>query len=279
MRFDLGDVYTIWLREMKRLVRSKSRLLGSMAQPILWLILFGTAFDSMFSGAALGAGMGGVVNNTSMIGGVPGSEGLNFKSFFTPGIVAMTVLFGSVFSGIGVIFDREFGFLKEILVAPVSRTSIVAGKAFGGSTSAVISGLVILGMATLIGAEFTPDFNPVLAAATAVLIIVIASLAFVNMGIAFASKIQNFEGFQMVMNFLVLPMFFLSGAFYPIDVMPGWLQVGTYINPMFYAVDGLRYCFSGSANAALPLVTSVAVLLGFMVFTTLVGTYFFRKTE
>jgi ABC-2 type transport system permease protein len=278
MRFNLGDVYTIWLREMKRLVRSKSRLLASMAQPILWLVLFGTAFDSMFSGAALGGAAGPLMNNTTLAG-VPGSEGLNFKSFFTPGIVAMTVLFGSVFSGIGVIFDREFGFLKEILVAPVSRTSIVAGKAFGGSTSAVISGLVILGLATLIGARFEPDFNPVVAALTAVFIIVVASLAFVNIGIAFASKIQNFEGFQMVMNFLVMPMFFLSGAFYPIDVMPGWLQVGTYINPMFYAVDGLRYCFSGSANAALPLWVSVAVLLGFMLFTTSVGTYLFRKTE
>jgi ABC-2 type transport system permease protein len=267
MRVTSGDVYTIWLREMKRLVRSRSRLIASMAQPILWLVLFGTAFDSMFAGAGSGTG------------GVPGGDGLNFKSFFTPGIVAMTVLFSSVFSGISVIFDREFGFLKEILVAPVSRTSIVLGKALGGATGAIISGMAILGLSTLIGAEFTPDINVVLAALMAVVAIVLVSLAFVNMGIAFASKIQNFEGFQMVMNFLVMPMFFMSGAFYPIDIMPTWLQVGTYINPLFYGVDALRYCFNGSQIAALPLWLDLAVLVAFAAFTTTVGTILFRRTE
>jgi ABC-2 type transport system permease protein len=108
MRFSLGDVYTIWLREYKRWSRSRSRIIGSLAQPILWLVLFGTAFDAMFSGAASGGA-----------GGVPGGDDLDFKSFFTPGIVAMTVLFGSIFAGIGLIFDREFGFLKEIRTSPL----------------------------------------------------------------------------------------------------------------------------------------------------------------
>ncbi|NIP34164.1 MAG: ABC transporter permease [Thermoplasmata archaeon] len=268
MRFDLGDVYTIWLREFKRWTRSKSRIIASMAQPILWLVLFGTAFDAMFASAAPGGP-----------GGVPGGDGLDFKSFFTPGIVAMTVLFGSIFAGIGLIFDREFGFLKEIMVAPVSRTSIMAGKGLGGATGAVISGLVIMVLAVLIGAQYTPDLPLVVAAVTAVATVLLISLAFVNMGIAFATKIHNFEGFQMVMNFLVMPMFFLSGAFYPVQNMPGWLQGATYINPLFYGVDALRHCFNGSAAAALPLGLDLAVLLGFTVATTAIGVVLFRRME
>lgn len=269
MRFDLGDVYTIWLREFKRWTRSRSRIIASMAQPILWLVLFGTAFDAMFAGAAGGGGTGGV----------PGGDDLDFKSFFTPGIVAMTVLFGSIFAGIGLIFDREFGFLKEIMVAPVSRTSIMAGKSLGGATGAVISGLMILVLATLIGARFTPDIPVALAAVIAIVTVVLISLAFVNLGIAFATKIQNFEGFQMVMNFLVMPMFFLSGAFYPVDEMPTWLQTATYVNPLFYGVDALRHCFNGSAAAALPLGLDLVVLVGFTVFTTAVGVLLFRRME
>jgi len=268
VRFDLGDVYTIWLREFKRWTRSKSRIIASMAQPILWLLLFGTAFNAMFTG---GISSGGTT--------MPGDEAVDFTSFFTPGIVAMTVLFGSIFAGIGLIFDREFGFLKEIMVAPVSRTSIVAGKGLGGATGAVISGMLILVMATFIGAEFTPDIPLALAAVLAVVTVVLISLAFVNMGIAFATKIHNFEGFQMVMNFLVMPMFFLSGAFYPVDAMPAWLQTATYMNPLFYGVDALRHCFNGSAAAALPLGLDLAVMAGFAVATTAVGVVLFRRME
>jgi ABC-2 type transport system permease protein len=268
MRFDPGDVYAIWLREFKRWTRSRSRIIGSMAQPILWLVLFGTAFDAMFTGAA-GGGMGGV----------PGESGLDFKSFFTPGIVAMTVLFGSVFSGIGLIFDREFGFLKEIMVAPVSRTSIMAGKGLGGATGAVISGLVIMVLAVAIGAHYTPDIPIALAAVIAAATVLLISLAFVNMGIAFATVIQTFEGFQMIMNFLVMPMFFLSGAFYPVQAMPSWLQGATYVNPMFYGVDALRHCFNGSQAAALPLGLDLLILLGFALFTTVVGVVLFRRME
>lgn len=268
MRFDLGDVYTIWLREFKRWTRSRSRIIGSMAQPILWLLLFGTAFDAMFTSRMPTDGTGAVVGDV-----------IDFKSFFTPGIVAMTVLFGSIFAGISLIFDREFGFLKEIMVAPVSRTSIVAGKGLGGATSAVISGMLILVMATLIGAHFTPDINVVLAAVLAVVTVVLISLAFVNMGIAFATKIQNFEGFQMVMNFLVMPMFFLSGAFYTVKDMPPWLQNATYVDPLFYGVDALRHCFNGSAAASLPLGVDMAVLVGFALVTTAVGVILFRRME
>jgi ABC-2 type transport system permease protein len=268
MRFNLGDVYTIWLREFKRWSRSKSRIIASMAQPILWLVLFGTAFDAMFASADPTGGEG-----------VPGLDDVDFTSFLTPGIVAMTVLFGSIFAGIGLIFDREFGFLKEIMVAPVSRTSIMAGKGLGGATGAVISGLIILVLATLIGARFTPDIPVALAAIVAVVTVVLISLAFVNMGIAFATKIQNFEGFQMVMNFLVMPMFFLSGAFYTVDSMPDVLKGATYINPLFYGVDALRHAFNGAAAASLPLAVDLAVLVGFTLFTTLVGVILFRRME
>ena len=144
---------------------------------------------------------------------------------------------------------------------------------------AVISGLVILVLATLIGARFTPDIPVALAAVIAIVTVVLISLAFVNLGIAFATKIQNFEGFQMVMNFLVMPMFFLSGAFYPVSVMPTWLQMATYVNPLFYGVDALRHCFNGSAAAALPLGLDLVVLVGFTVFTPAVGVLLFRRME
>jgi ABC-2 type transport system permease protein len=264
MQISTADIYTIWLREFKRLTRSKARLIVSLAQPILWLVLFGTVFDNMFTGIGGGGGV---------------DPDISFKSFFTPGIVAMTVLFGSIFAGIGIIFDREFGFLKEIMVAPVSRTSIIFGKSFGGATSAIISGVVILGLSVLIGAEFTPDIQPALAGVLAVATIVLISLAFVNLGISFASVIENMEGFQMVMNLLVMPMFFLSGAFYPVDLMPTWLQVGTYINPLFYGVDALRHCFNGAAFAALPLGLDLAVLGAFTLVTASVSIFLFRKME
>ena len=262
MRVSSADIYTIWLREWKRLLRSRVRLIMSLAQPLLWLILFGTVFDRMFSGI-----------------GDPAEETISYKSFLAPGIVAMTVLFGSIFAGIGIIFDREFGFLKEIMVAPVSRTSIVWGKALGGATSAVISGLVILGLSTLIGAEFTPDINLYLAAFLAVVTTVLIALAFVNLGIAFATRIDSMEGFQMVMNLLVMPMFFLSGAFYPVELMPTWLQVGTYLNPLFYGVDALRHCFNGTAAAALPLGLDLAVLAGFTLVMASVSIILFKRME
>ncbi len=262
MRVSSADIYTIWLREWKRLLRSRVRLIVSLAQPLLWLILFGTVFNQMLSGV-----------------GEPGEEAISYKSFLVPGIVAMTVLFGSIFAGIGIIFDREFGFLKEIMVAPVSRTSIVWGKALGGATSAVISGMVILGLSTVIGAEFTPDIDPFLAAFLAVVTTVLIALAFVNLGIAFATKIDSMEGFQMVMNLLVMPMFFLSGAFYPVTAMPTWLQVGTYLNPLFYGVDALRHCFNGTAAAALPLGIDLVVLAVFTVVTASVTVVMFKRME
>jgi ABC-2 type transport system permease protein len=262
MRVSSADIYTIWLREWKRLLRSRVRLIVSLAQPLLWLILFGTVFNRMLSGV-----------------GEPGEEAINYQSFLVPGIVAMTVLFGSIFAGIGIIFDREFGFLKEIMVAPVSRTSIVWGKALGGATSAVISGMVILGLSTLIGADFTPDIDPFLAAFLAVVTTVLIALAFVNLGIAFATKIDSMEGFQMVMNLLVMPMFFLSGAFYPVASMPTWLQVGTYMNPLFYGVDALRHCFNGTAAAALPLGLDLAILAGFTLVTATVSIILFKRME
>ncbi len=262
----VSDTVTIWRREMLHLIRSKSRVITSLMQPIFWLVLMGTAFNEMF--AARGAGVPGTADG-----------GTDFITFLAPGIVAMTVLFSSVFSGISVIFDREFGFLKEILVAPVSRESIVMGKALGGSTTAVMMGMVILGLSTLIGATFEPDLNVLLVVLVVFVTVLMTAMAFVNMGIAFASKIESMEGFQMVVNFLVLPMFFVSGAFYPIDVMPGWLQGVTYINPLFYGVDALRNALNGAAVAALPLWLDLLVLVGFTAFTMTVATWLFKRSE
>jgi ABC-2 type transport system permease protein len=265
------DTMTVWNRELIRLYRSKSRLLTSLMQPILWLVLFGTVFNQMFSPSSAGLPPG--TPPMSPFGAV------DAKSFLVPGIVAMTVLFGSIFSGIGVIFDREFGFLKEMLVAPVSRTSIVAGKALGGSTSAIIGGVIILGLSTLIGAKFTPSLPAAVAVLLAFVTVLLLSFGFVMLGIAAASKITSMEGFQMVMNFLVMPMFFVSSAFYPLKLMPDWLQSLTYINPMFYGVDALRGCINGASAASLPLWQDLSVLLGFTLVMTALAVYLFRQSE
>ena len=265
------DAMTVWNRELIRLYRSKSRLLTSLMQPILWLVLFGTVFNQLFTGGASGPSPGG--SGLSPFGAV------DAKSFLVPGIVAMTVLFGSIFSGIGVIFDREFGFLKEMLVAPVSRTSIVAGKALGGSTSAIIGGVLILGLSTLIGARFTPSLPDAVAVLLAFVTVLLLSFGFVMLGIAAASKITSMEGFQMVMNFLVMPMFFISSAFYPLALMPNWLQSLTYINPMFYGVDALRNCINGSSAASLPVWQDLSVLFGFTIVMTALAVHLFRQSE
>ena len=256
----IGDIYTIWLREMIRYVRSKSRIVTSLAMPVIWLGLLGTA-------------LGGMVRDSPSLPG-----GMNYIQFIAPGIIGMTILFTSIFSGISIIFDREFGFLKEILVAPVSRLSIVLGKAFGGTTTAMIQGMIMFVLALAAGVTFTSELGVGLGFLTAVLFMFLIGLSFVTLGIAFASKIESMEGFQMIMSFLIMPMFFLSGALYPLDTLPGWLRNLTYIDPLTYGIDGLRYAIQGSSVAHFPILLDLAVLSGFCIFSLLVSAYLFKKS-
>ncbi|MCX6818883.1 MAG: ABC transporter permease, partial [Candidatus Aenigmarchaeota archaeon] len=193
--------------------------------------------------------------------------------FLLPGIIGMTLLFSSMFSGISVLIDKQFGFMKEILVAPISRMSIMLGKTLGGSTTAMINGLIMLFLAILIGIHFA-SLSGVLFSMVFMLLI---SMSFVSFGVAIASKMTDMSGFQMIMNFLIMPMFFLSGALFPINQTPAWMQSLAYIDPLFYGVDGLRGSLVGIS--VFPIIIDFAILAAFCTALIILGAYLFRKSE
>jgi ABC-2 type transport system permease protein len=228
--------------------------------PVIWLGLLGTALGKMMESSPQ----------------LP--EGLNYVQYIAPGIIGMAILFTSVFSGISIIFDREFGFLKEILVAPVSRLAIVLGKALGGTTTAMIQGMIMFVLSLFFGVALSSEFGAPVGFVMAVVFMFLIGLTFVSLGIAIASKVESMEGFQMIMSFLIMPMFFLSGALYPINVMPDWLKILTYIDPLSYGVDGLRHAIQGSSTAQFPLYVDFGVLLGFCAAMLALGAYLFKKS-
>ncbi len=214
MRKELRGIYSIWLRELIKFYRERIQFASAMTTPLLWLIIFG-------------GGMG-----ISLRAGVISSE---YRAFIFPGIVGMTLLFTSMRSGISIIWDREFGFLKEIFVAPISRTSIVIGKAMGGATNAIIQGTMLLLLSFIVGVSIAPiDFIRIIP------IMLLISLGFDGFGLFIASIIDSFEGFQTIMSFIIMPTFFLSGALFPLTNAPGWLQILSSLNPLTYGVDAIR---------------------------------------
>nr|WP_319375607.1 ABC transporter permease [uncultured Methanoregula sp.] len=242
-------VYTIWLRSMKRYLRSKSRIIGSISMP-LFLLIF------------LGFGLNAVVT-------LPGSE--NYILFLMPGMVAMSVLFTSVFSGIQIIWDKQFGFLKETLVAPVSRLEIMLGQTFGGATTAFIQGVIILVLSLFIGLAID---NPA-RFLTAFVFMALIGISFTAFGIAIASRMEDMTGFQLIMNFVVFPVFALSGAFFPISSLPPWMGIVTLFDPLTYGVEGIRYGLTGASQIS-PLVC-LAVIGSFALAMTAAGAFLFRK--
>lgn len=247
-------IYIIWLRELKRYIRARSNIVGSLAQNFFWLAIFGFG---------LGASIA-----------IPGVG--NYIIFLAPGIVGMTLLFSSIFSGIGVVWDKQFGFLKEILVAPVPRSSIMLGKTLGGATTATLQAFIMLLLAGLLG---VPIFTNPVGILIALGLMLITACGFVAMGVAIASTMKDPHGFQLIMNFIVMPLFLLSGAFFPVTNLPNWLHIIVLFDPLTYAVDGLRNAVIGSAAAAFPFTITVPVLVGFMVATVLFGSFLFRKTQ
>ncbi len=213
-------IYTIWLREMKRFLKSKSRMVGSGGQPLLWLAIVGVGLGSAF---ALTAG-----------------NGIPYLTFLSVGVISMTILFSSIFAGVSVIWDKQFGFLKEILVAPISRAAIVLGKTAGSSTISVLTALLILVIVLVFGI-LPLSYISVLGIVETLLFMVLASATFVAMGLIIAALINNIESFQVLINFLMMPLFFLSGALFPISAsLPAWLNGLAHIDPLFYATDGMR---------------------------------------
>ncbi|MCX6742363.1 MAG: ABC transporter permease [Candidatus Pacearchaeota archaeon] len=243
--------YTIWLRNLKRYIRSKSRIFGSLGQPLFFLVVLGFGLSSL---------------------NIPGATG-GYLKFIIPGIIAMTVLFTSIFSGIQIIWDKQFGFLKETLVAPISRLSIMLGQTFGGATTALIQGLLIMILAFVIGGIFPSAMGLIIALVFMVLI----GLAFTSLGIAIASKMEDMQGFQLIMNFVIFPIFLLSGALFPLTDAPKALKIITYFDPMTYGVEGMRYGILGSSSIN-PLICFL-VLGGFAALMILIGSILFKKIK
>jgi ABC-2 type transport system permease protein len=212
--------WVVAYREILRFVSDRSRMLSSFAMPLLFLVIFGAGF-------------------TKVMG--PLARGVNFIQFMYPGIIAMTVLTSSLFAGISVVWDREYGFLKEILVAPLGRTGIVFGKAAGGTVVALLQALVMLVLAPIVGVSLTPTMVLKL-----IPVVIILSLALSGLGILIASFMQSQQGFQVLIQILIFPLIFLAGVFFPVNDVPVWMEITSKVNPLTYGVDAIRQIFLGS---------------------------------
>jgi len=243
-------IYILWLRQLKRYWRSKPRIIGSLGQPLLFLLALGYGMGSVFQQAGQG----------------------NYLDFLAPGIIGMSIIFTAIFSGIEIIWDRQFGFLKEVLVAPMSRLEIMIGHTLGGATVAFFQGVVVLLISMAVG--FKPYWAGVLPALG---IMFLAALLFAAFGVAIASRLNDMQGFQLIMNFLIMPLFFLSGALFPLQGAPKTLSIIAAADPLSYGVDALRGLLAGTYYYGLGV--DVAALAGATVLSVAVGSYLFSKIQ
>jgi len=205
---------------------------------------------------------------------IPGiDESVNYINFLVPGILGMSLLFSSTFGGLSVLWDKEFGFLKEIMVAPVSRVSIVLGRIAGGVTTALIQGISILLISTLMGFKV----GSFLMLLVALVFMVLISITFLGLGLIFASQMKDMHGFSIVMNFVIFPLFFLSGALYPLENFPSWLRYLSYADPLTFGVDGLRRALIGYSSFS--ILFNFILITGFALLMIILGAYLFEKSE
>jgi ABC-2 type transport system permease protein len=256
----LDTIYALWLRELIRFTKSKSRLIGTGGQPLIWLAIVGVGFGSAFA-----------------VAGITGSLGtISYVTFLAPGIIGMTILFTSIFAGINVIWDKQFGFLKEILVAPVSRGSIVLGKIAGSATVSLVTAIIIFIVIVAVGVIPLSLLSWTGILEAIVFMVLIASI-FVAIGLIIASYINSIEGFQVLINFLVLPMFFLSGALFPLTNAPDWLKALSYIDPLRYGVDGMRGALVGVHSY--PIYIDLIIVFAIAVGLILISDFTFRRIQ
>jgi ABC-2 type transport system permease protein len=244
-------VYILWLREVKKYLRSRAQIIASLGAPLMYLGVLGFGLGPVFQRAGEGS----------------------YLQFMAPGVIGMTVLFTAMFSGIAMLWDRQFGFLKETLVAPVPRLAIMIGRTLGGATVAVLQGTLIFAVTLVAG------FRPVSVAAVPVafLIVLLIAVVFSALATAIGSSLKEMQGFQMVMNFLVIPIFFLSGALYPLRGLPTALALLTRIDPLTYGVDGVRGILIGATHFGVGV--DIAVLVGVGVLFVGAGAWRFSKIE
>lgn len=247
----MSAIYILWLRELKRYVRSRAQVVASLGQPLLYLLVLGFGLGPVFQRAGNG----------------------NYVQFVAPGVIGMTVLFSSIFSGLGLLWDRQFGFLKETLVAPVPRLQIMIGRTLGGATVAVIQGLLVTVVCLVAG------FRPAnfLSLPLAIFFMLGIALVFAALGVAVGSSLQDMQGFQLIMNFLVMPIFFLSGALFPLDDLEQPLKLITRLDPLSYGIDGMRSVLIN--YSAFHPVTDIAVLAAVGCVLLVIGAHRFSKIE
>ncbi|HVZ85095.1 MAG TPA: ABC transporter permease [Terracidiphilus sp.] len=247
----MSAIYILWLRELKRYVRSRAQIAASLGQPMLYLLVLGFGLGPVFKRAGNG----------------------DYLQFVAPGVIGMSVLFSSIFSGIGLLWDRQFGFLKETLVAPVPRLQIMIGRTLGGATVAVIQGLLVTVICLLAG------LRPVSLMAVPLTLgfMVAIAIVFAALGVAIGSGLQDMQGFQLIMNFLVMPIYFLSGALFPLTGLPKVLGFVTRLDPLSYGIDGMRAVLL--AKSAFSPVTDIAVLAVVGAVLLVIGAQRFSKIE
>ena len=247
----MSAIYILWLRELRRYIRSRSQIIASLGQPLLYLLALGFGLGPVFQKAGQG----------------------NYLQFVAPGVIAMTVLFSSVFSGIGLLWDRQFGFLKETLVAPVPRIQVMIGRTLGAATVAVIQGLLVAVVCFIAGFRVVH----LSAIPLALLFMGLIACVFAALGTAIGSVLQNMQGFQLVMNFLVMPIFFLSGALFPLTNLPKMLSLVTSLDPLAYGVDALRSTLIGITHFGIGLDGLVLVLIASALLV--IGSHLFSKIQ
>lgn len=244
-------IYILWLREVKKYLRSRVQIFASLGSPIMYLGVLGFGLGPIFQKAGEGS----------------------YLQFMAPGVIGMTILFTSMFSGIALLWDRQFGFLKETLVAPVPRIWIMLGRTLGGATISMIQGTLIF-LITLVA-----GFRPVsfVSAPLAILFMALIAIVFAALGTVIGSSLKDMQGFQLVMNFLVMPIFFLSGALYPLRNLPKVLAVLTHLDPLSYGVDGVRTILTGLTHFGLTM--DAVVLMGVAILLLTAGAWRFSKIE
>lgn len=247
----VNAIYILWLRQLKRFIRKKASIIGAIGQPIIFLLAIGFGLSPVYAKAGGG----------------------NYIQFLAPGIIVMTVLFTSIFTGLEIIWDKQFGFLKETFVAPVPRYQILLGKVLGGATVAMIQGSLVF-LVTLV-AGFRPAHW--ISLPLAFLFLFLVALLSSALGAAISARLDDMQGFPLIFNFLVQPLFFLSGAIFPLKNLPWFLDIITKINPFSYAVDGLRFAFNG-VNVFSPFL-NITILCGATFLILLFGLYQFSKVQ
>lgn len=252
LRHELNAVYALWIREFKVFQREKSRVVSSLATPFLWILLVGTGFAA-----------------TTRFAADSQYASVNYTHFLFPGVIAQAILFQTVFYGLYIVWDRKLDVLKEVLVAPVSRTSIFFGKVVGGSTESLLQSVIMFS----VGLVFFRV--PVAGVLKAIPFVLALAIGFVALGLFIGSFFESLEGFNVVVSFLLFPVFFVSGALYPVENLPAWLDFVARANPVTYAVDGLRGSLIGIYRFG--YFTDLAVIAGFAVLAIAAGTWAFQR--